>query len=146
MGETRVKLTLVNDFDRLRARHGLINEAEVRQADVEAVVDTGAYSLVIPESLRRQLGLDIERRRSVMLAGNVRHESADASGVMIHWGDRYSMVSPVVLEDSPEVLLGFIPLEDMDLMVDPVRQRLVGAHGDEWTRYVRRARPAGAAR
>jgi len=28
----------------------------------------------------------------------------------------------------------------MDLMVDPVRQRLTGAHGDEWTRYVRRAK------
>jgi hypothetical protein len=29
------------------------------------------------------------------------------------------------------VLLGAIPLEDMDLMVDPVNQRLVGVHGDE---------------
>jgi hypothetical protein len=35
------------------------------------------------------------------------------------------------------VLLGVYPLEEMDLMVDVVNQRLVGAHGDEWMRYVR---------
>jgi hypothetical protein len=38
---------------------------------------------------------------------------------------------PWVVPGAKEVLLGAIPLEDMDLMVDPVRQQLVGVHGDE---------------
>jgi hypothetical protein len=37
----------------------------------------------------------------------------------------------VVLPNATEVLLGAIPLEGMDLMVDPVAEKLVGRHGDE---------------
>jgi hypothetical protein len=37
---------------------------------------------------------------------------------------------PLVIPNATEVLLGAIPLEDMDLMVDPVGQKLVGRHGD----------------
>jgi hypothetical protein len=37
----------------------------------------------------------------------------------------------------PETLLGVIPLEDMDLMVNPVERCLVGAHGDKWVQQVR---------
>jgi hypothetical protein len=36
-----------------------------------------------------------------------------------------------------EILLGVIPLEDMDLIVNPVDGCLAGAHGDDWVRYVR---------
>jgi hypothetical protein len=51
--------------------------------------------------------------------------------VEIHWQDRDTTCPALVLPDAGEVLLGAIPLEDMDLMVDPVRQVLTGAHGDE---------------
>jgi hypothetical protein len=37
----------------------------------------------------------------------------------------------LVLPDAPDILLGVIPLEFMDLIVDPIRQELVGAHGDQ---------------
>jgi hypothetical protein len=37
----------------------------------------------------------------------------------------------VVIPESEEVLLGAIPLEDMDLRVNPVKQALEGIHGDE---------------
>jgi hypothetical protein len=38
---------------------------------------------------------------------------------------------PWLMPNAPEVLLGAIPLENMDIMVDPKRQRLVGVHGDQ---------------
>ena len=41
------------------------------------------------------------------------------------------MLPAVVVADAKKVLLGALPLEAMDLIVDPVRQTLVGAHGDE---------------
>jgi hypothetical protein len=48
----------------------------------------------------------------------------------IQWKDRYANVSAVVFpEGSP--LLGVIPLKFMDLIVDPIRQELVGTHGDQ---------------
>jgi hypothetical protein len=40
-------------------------------------------------------------------------------------------MSAVVVKGASEFLLGVLPLEGMDLMVDPVNQRLVGAHGDQ---------------
>ena len=52
--------------------------------------------------------------------------------VEITWKDRYTALPAVVIPSAAKVLLGVIPLEDMDLMVNPVTQELVGAHGDVW--------------
>jgi hypothetical protein len=49
----------------------------------------------------------------------------------IHWENRSVVMSALVVEDASEFLLGVIPLEGMDLMVDTVNQRLIGAHGDQ---------------
>jgi hypothetical protein len=61
VGATKVKLTLVNTIDQGMAERGLLNESDVRKTEVEAVVDTGAAPLVIPEALRVRLGLDIKK-------------------------------------------------------------------------------------
>ena len=52
-------------------------------------------------------------------------------GVKIRWKKRSTVLPVVVVADAKKVLLGALPLEAMDLIVDPVRQTLVGAHGDE---------------
>jgi hypothetical protein len=53
VSETKVKLTLVNTIDQGMAERGLLNESDVRKAEVEAVMDTGAVPLVITEALRK---------------------------------------------------------------------------------------------
>jgi hypothetical protein len=55
--------------------------------------------------------------------------------VEIHWQNRHSVCEAVVLPSASEVLLGAIPLEDMDLVIHPATQQLVGAHGDEVVAY-----------
>ena len=50
--------------------------------------------------------------------------------VDIYWKNRSSSQRAVVIPGAEDVLLGAIPLEDMDLMVNPVNQELVGIHGD----------------
>jgi hypothetical protein len=57
--------------------------------------------------------------------------------VIVYWHDRYTSGLPIVLPNEKETLLGFIALEDMDLRVCPLEQKVEGAHGDEWLRYVR---------
>ncbi|MDR1256657.1 MAG: retroviral-like aspartic protease family protein [Spirochaetaceae bacterium] len=138
MGETTAKITLVNTIDQGMAERGLIKESQIRKAEVEAVVDTGATPLVIPETLRDRLGLKIEATSAVTLAGG-KHESCTVAGpVNIRWNDRYTISNPIVLSgETDEVLLGVYPLEEMDLMVDVVNQCVTGAHGDNWVRYVR---------
>ena len=49
----------------------------------------------------------------------------------IHWEDRDSVVRAIVLSDSQEILLGAIPLEEMDLIVDPQKLKVIGANGDK---------------
>jgi clan AA aspartic protease len=137
MGEVVETITLVNAWDAGNARRGLIKEAEVRQVTVDAVVDTGAGPLVITEAMRQRLGLDIERDESVFLAGKVPQKCTIAEAVDIRWKDRYTMGRPLVLPNGDETLLGVIPLEDMDLRVNPVDRCLEGAHGDRWVQQVR---------
>jgi predicted aspartyl protease len=137
MGEVVEKITLVNAGDATMARRGIIKEAEVRQVTVDAVIDTGAGPLVITEALRQRIGLDIEKDTSVTLAGGVPQKCTRGEVVRILWKDRFSYSNPIVLPAGEETLLGVIPLEDMDLMVNPVKRCLVGAHGDKWVQQVR---------
>jgi predicted aspartyl protease len=138
VGETKAKLTLVNEYDRLSAKAGVIKESQIRKVEVEAALDTGATPLVMPETLRTKLGLGIEETSAVTLAGG-RHENCVVAGaVNVRWNDRYTLSNPIVLSgETDEVLLGVYPLEEMDLMVDVVNQHLIGVRGDKWVRFVR---------
>ncbi|GHV91900.1 hypothetical protein AGMMS50268_24030 [Spirochaetia bacterium] len=51
--------------------------------------------------------------------------------VAVHWKDRMTACQALVVPGAGEVLLGAIALEGMDLMVNPVDQKLVGIHGDK---------------
>jgi predicted aspartyl protease len=137
MGEVREKLTLVNVRDIGNARSGFIDKSEIRHVTVEALVDTGAGPLVITEAMRQRLGLEIERDELVFLAGKVPQKCVVAELVRIMWRDRYTASYPIVLPAGDDTLLGVIPLEDMDLMVNPVDRCLVGAHGSKWLLQVR---------
>ena len=131
MGEVNVEITLRNSADIVRAGDGMITEQNIRSAAVTAVVDTGAMSLVIGDELRNRLGLAIVESRTVSLAGGSKAYCNVAEPVQICWKNRISVIRPWVLPDEKEVLLGVIPLEEMDVMVDPVNNTLVGIHGDE---------------
>ena len=131
MGIVRTEITLKNVKDIIKAEEGLIDDREIRQATVKAMVDTGTGTLVINEELRLQLGLEVKGERRATLANNAKETVKIAGLVEIHWKERAMTCQPLVVSGDGEILLGAIPLEDMDLMVDPVRQMLTGAHGDE---------------
>jgi clan AA aspartic protease len=109
---------------------------EVRRVTIDVVVDTGAGPLVITEAMRQRLGLEIERTDSVYLADGAIRACALTEAVRIIWKDRYTSSHPIVLPAGQNILLGVIPLEDMDVMANPVDRCLVGAHGSEWRHYV----------
>ncbi|MDR2485363.1 MAG: hypothetical protein LBD55_08210 [Treponema sp.] len=113
MGITRDEITLTNAVDLADARRGLISEKSVRSVTVTAVADTGALRLTIPESLREKL------------------EAALTEGVEVRWKDRLDITQAWVVQRECAVLLGAMPMEGMDIMIDPKGQRLVGIHGDE---------------
>ena len=131
MGSVMAEITLINGADIVLARNGHITEQNIRSINVTALVDTGATTLVIGEDMRKKLGLAVVGTRTVTLAGGSKAYCNVAEPVQICWKDRTSLTSPWVMPGEEDVLLGVIPLEEMDLIVDPVGQKLVGAHGDE---------------
>jgi clan AA aspartic protease len=130
MGLVKAEITLKNIRDKMKAEEGYIKEQEIRQNTVQAVVDTGAMTLVINEQLRQQLGLGVVGEKQATLADNTKKTVKIAETVELHWKNRFMTCQPWVV-NSGRILLGVIPLEHMDLMVDPNSEMLVGAHGDE---------------
>jgi clan AA aspartic protease len=94
------------------------------------VVDTGAATLIINEAIRQQLGLEIEKEYEATLADGSDHAYALTETVLIQWKDRDMTCRAVVIPNAREILLGAIPLEAMDLIINPLKQELTGAHGD----------------
>jgi clan AA aspartic protease len=129
VGTVFAEITLKNGSDIVRLQDGNITDKDVRSLTVKAVVDTGAITLIINEEIRRELGLNIEGTRTASLAGGGKIDCKITEPLRIYWKDRDATCQAVVLPDG-EVLLGVIPLEFMDLIVDPVTEQLVGAHGD----------------
>ncbi|MBN1238006.1 MAG: clan AA aspartic protease [Gammaproteobacteria bacterium] len=102
----------------------LSNPREPSLAPIEAaaLADTGSVFLCIPEHVRLQLKLDVLEEREVKLADGSRATYPYVGPVIIRFKNRTGCVGALVLGD--EVLLGAIPLEDMDLVVNP-RDRTV---------------------
>jgi len=130
MENVYAEITVTNASDITKAKNGHIAEKDIRSANITAIVNTKATTLVINEELCRKLGLDIEKTQIACLAGDVKGACNVTELVKIQWKDRHAYSSAVVLAEGTP-LLGVIPLEFMDLVVDPVRRELVGAHGDQ---------------
>jgi len=130
VGNVYAEITVKNNTDISKAREGSIKENDIRMITLTALVDTGATSLIINEETCQKLGLFIEKTRNINVAGGGKIECKVTEPVQICWKDRMASCNAIVLPEGG-TLLGVIPLEFMDLMVDPVRGELVGAHGDE---------------
>ena len=131
MGFVYENITLKNATDVVICNRGDIQEGEVRQIKVLAMVDTGAETLIINEEMQKDLGLYAQGEKPVALADKSAQMCIVTEPVMIYWKERSAVTRAVVLPGLDEVLLGAIPLEEMDVMVDPTRQQLVGIHGDQ---------------
>lgn len=87
---------------------------------VRAMADTGALTLCIPEHVRLQLQLEEVEKREVTVADGRRALVPYVGPVRVWFQNRSCFVGALVLGD--EVLLGAVPMEDMDLIVCPARR------------------------
>jgi clan AA aspartic protease len=137
MGMVYADIVLKNAVDVGNVQNGLITEEKVRETTVRALVDTGAGTLIITEAIRKKLGLVVEGLRQATLANDQKEICQRTGPVEIHWKDRSSVCRALAVPGEGEILLGAIPLEDMDLIVNPKKQELIGAHGDEILTYLK---------
>ena len=129
MSVVYAEITLKNGADVNDAKRGRIKEDEIRQVTVQSIVDTGAWTMVINEETRDKLGLLDQGRGEATLADGQKEEYPMAGPLEVWWKNRRFNCDALVLPDAPDILLGAIPLEGMDLTINPLRE-LVGVHGD----------------
>ena len=125
MGLIYADIELINANDIAFAKRYIIGEDEIKRLHLNMLVDTGAYNLCINQSIQAQLELPfIEKRKGQLANGSV--EEYDFVGpVVIKFKNRQTVCNALVLQGDNEPLLGAIPLEDMDVLIHPLKQELV---------------------
>jgi predicted aspartyl protease len=137
MGEVRAEITLVNIGGQEVADRGYIPRDQVRRVTVNAVADTGAWTLVINEKIRDALGLRVEIPTQSTVAGGGKVASGITEPVRIHWEDRRTTCEAVCIPGEEEALMGAIPLEGMDLIVHPLENKVTGKHGTKFLSVIK---------
>ncbi len=125
MGHVYAEIELINGYDLESARHYLIGEEEIKRMFVTAMVDTGAAMLCINENIQELLKFPFDGTRWGQTADGRKIECPIVKGVEIHFKNRSTICRAMILPGDSEPLLGVIPLEDMDVLIHPLRQELV---------------------
>ena len=111
MGLVNTKLILKNP-----------RKPKLKPIEVDALADTGAVHLCIPAHVQVQLELEESGRKEVTLADGSRKIIPYVGPIELHFENRLGFTGALVIGD--QVLLGAIPLEDMDLVVIPKTRKL----------------------
>ena len=108
----------------IRGTFQLLNplSQELAPLEVSALADTGAVHLCIPEHVALQLQLQELEKREVVLADDHRRTVPYMGPVEVRFRNRCCFTGAMVLGN--EVLLGAIPMEDMDLVLQPQLQSI----------------------
>ncbi len=104
MGLVYAKIVLKNSRD-----------SQIKQIEVQALVDRGALHLCIPAHVQMQLKLEEIGKKEVSLADGRKKMVPYVGPIEIRFKNRVGFVGALVMGD--EALLGAIPMEDMDLRV-----------------------------
>ena len=119
MGYVRARIEIAN-----------VKDPTNKALTVTSLVDTGALLLCIPEGVAVQLGLDELDRRAVRMADGTLRTVPYMGPILIGFENRRCLAGALVMGD--EVLLGAVPMEEMDVLISPKTRTLVvnPAHPD----------------
>jgi clan AA aspartic protease len=109
MGLITVTMTLANP-----------KRPDIQPVHADALVDTGSVYLVIPDHVRTELQLDQQGTKEITLADGSRRLIPYVGPIETKFKNRVAFVGAIVMGD--EVLLGAIPMEDMDLIILPTQR------------------------
>lgn len=112
MGYVRAQIEISNAKDPLN-----------KALTVTLLVDTGTLLLCLPARVASRLDLEELERRDVRTADGALHRVPYVGPVLIKFENRRCLAGALVLGD--EVLLGAVPMEDMDVLISPTTRTLV---------------------
>ena len=97
-------------------------QPEIQPLECEALVDTGSVYLIIPDHVRLQLMLEARDEKEITLADGSKRLVPYVGPIETRFKNRLAFVGAIVMGD--EVVLGAIPMEDMDLVAMPNTRRI----------------------
>jgi len=112
MGLIRTTLTLANPRNR-----------DLEPIEVQALADSGALHLCIPEHIALQLELEELYKRDVTTADGKEQVCPYVGPIEVKFKNRGCYTGALVLGN--EVLLGAVPMEDMDILLSPAKQAVI---------------------
>jgi clan AA aspartic protease len=125
IGFVYAEIELVNTEDLALHRRGFLAEDKIKRMRIRAMVDSGSYMMVITDYIRRELDLPLIQEQVFRLADDSEIKGEVVGPVEIRFENRSTTTRAVVLPGAEEPLLGSIPLEDLDVVIDPKQQRLM---------------------
>lgn len=125
MGLVYANIEIINADDMAFARKHIIGEEEVKRMPIKVLVDTGSYMLAINEEIQEQMEFPVVEIRKAQMADGTVIECDVVGSVEVRFKNRRTQCNAMVLPGRNEPLLGAIPLEDMDVLIHPLRQELI---------------------
>jgi clan AA aspartic protease len=119
MGKVMTKVKLTNDHEAQLASVGALETGRVRSVVLDALVDTGATMLTLPADVCRDLGLPHRGTRRVRYADGRVREVPWVGGILLEILGRQMTCDALVENAGTMPLIGQIPLEGLDLVVNP---------------------------
>jgi len=125
VGRFSVEVEVANYGDLTLVDRGLLPADQVRREIIRGVVDSGATKLVLPRAVVQRLGLPLGNPVKVRYADGRRARRPEVKGVFVQLLGRDGTFTAISEPNRETALIGAIVLEDLDLLVDCVEQRLV---------------------
>jgi predicted aspartyl protease len=130
MGKVWVDAEVINQLDEGNARDGRLAADKVRKVLVKALVDTGATLFALPEETIKALGLQLQRTVRTRYADGKLHKRSVWGPVKLRVLKREMIIEVLAAPPGVPALIGQIPLEGLDLLVDARNQCLVPSPGN----------------
>ena len=125
MGLVHAEIELVRSADVVLYQEGYITEDKIKKMTVTALVDSGAYMLAINENVKAQLDLRVIDSQIAELADGSKIKLDIVGPVEVRFENRSTTCRAMVLPGDAEILLGAIPMEDLDVLIHPREQKLI---------------------
>lgn len=125
MGMIKKKVKITNSADLIKSKAGIIPADKIRSVEVEAIIDSGARMLCLPADLTETLGLEIVDKRTVRYANGDKDIKNIGSTVKFELMGRQTECRVLIEKPGAPVLVGQIPLEDLDFLIDMTKEDLV---------------------
>src|SRR6266446_4568857 len=134
MGRVTTEATVESLEDLWAASRGLISQDQARRLEIpDALVDTGATLLSLPTRMIQQLGLHKIGTRRVTSSHGGSTQANMYSAVRLTIKGRECTMDVMEVPDNVPPLIGQLPLEHLDFVIDMKNHCLIGnpRHGGE---------------